>query len=44
MSDQQQSPATSGRRVQVKRRRSRREAFVDTTVTDSWPPRLNTAL
>jgi hypothetical protein len=45
MSDQPKPPAGTGtRRIQVSRRRPRREAFVDTTLTDSWPPRLNTAL
>jgi hypothetical protein len=45
MSDQSKSPtATGARRIQVSRRRPRREAFVDTTLTNSWPPRLNTAL
>jgi hypothetical protein len=33
-----------GRRIQVKRRPRRREVFEDTTLTDSWPPRLNTNL
>jgi hypothetical protein len=45
MSDQSTSPAPTGaRRTQVTRRRPRREAFTDTTLTDTWPPRLNTAL
>jgi hypothetical protein len=45
MSDQSKTPTTAGtRRVQLTRRRSRREAYADTTLTDSWPPRLNTAL
>jgi len=36
--------ALVGRRIQLTRRPRRREALPDTTVTDSWPPRLNTAL
>jgi hypothetical protein len=46
MSDQStKSPTPAGtRRIQVTRRRQRREAFPDMTLTDSWPPRLNTAL
>jgi hypothetical protein len=36
--------STPGRRIQLKRRLRSREAYVDTTVTDSWPPRLNTQL
>ncbi len=45
MSDQSKTPAPAGaRRIQVTRRHSRREAYLDTTVTDSWPPRLNTTL
>ncbi len=36
--------ARVGSRIQVARRRRRREARLDTTVTDSWPPRLNTEL
>ncbi|HEY2950052.1 MAG TPA: hypothetical protein VGJ53_16925 [Micromonosporaceae bacterium] len=45
MSDQSKTPTTVGaRRVQITRRRPRRETYADTTLTDSWPPRLNTAL
>jgi hypothetical protein len=45
MSDQPKFPTPAGaRRIQVTRRRPRRELFPDTTLTDSWPPRLNTAL
>jgi hypothetical protein len=45
MSDQSTGPAPTGaRRIQVTRRRPRREAFTDTTLTNTWPPRLNTAL
>jgi hypothetical protein len=45
MSDQSKTPAPAGaRRIQVTRRPARREAYPDTTLTDSWPPRLNTAL
>jgi len=36
--------AVVGRRIQVTRRPRRHETFPDTTVTDSWPPRLNTTL
>jgi hypothetical protein len=34
----------AARRVQVTRRRPRRVVPADTTLTDSWPPRLNTSL
>jgi hypothetical protein len=45
MSDQSKSPAPTGaRQIQVTRRRTRRETYPDTTLTDSWPLRLNTAL
>jgi hypothetical protein len=45
VSDQSKSPAPAvARRIQVTRRRPRRELLPDTTLTDSWPPRLNTAL
>ncbi|HYS41251.1 MAG TPA: hypothetical protein VEO01_37025 [Pseudonocardiaceae bacterium] len=37
-------PNAAGRRVMVSRRPKRREVLPDTTLTDSWPPRLNTAL
>jgi hypothetical protein len=37
-------PQATARRIQVTRRPRRRETFPDTTVTESWPPRLNTAL
>jgi hypothetical protein len=39
-------PAAAGRRsqVQITRRPRRRELDADTTLTDSWPPRLNTKL
>jgi hypothetical protein len=40
MSDQSSTP----RRIQVTRRRPRREVPPDTTLTETWPPRLNTAL
>ncbi len=33
-----------GRRIRVTRRPGRHEQFPDTSLTDSWPPRLNTAL
>jgi hypothetical protein len=36
--------ARVGNRIRVARRPRRREVLVDTTVTDSWPPRLNTEL
>jgi hypothetical protein len=36
--------AVVGRRIQLTRRARRLETLPDTTVTDSWPPRLNTAL
>ncbi|HEV2374758.1 MAG TPA: hypothetical protein VGS19_21670 [Streptosporangiaceae bacterium] len=36
--------ATRRRQVQVTRRPRRREEYSDTTLTDTWPPRLNTAL
>ncbi len=32
------------RRVQLVRRRPQRDPSPDTTLTDSWPPRLNTSL
>jgi len=35
---------TTGRRIRVTRRPQRRDAYPDTTVTESWPPRLNKAL
>jgi hypothetical protein len=35
---------TAARRIQVTRRRPRRDEYTDATLTDSWPPRLNTAL
>jgi hypothetical protein len=38
-----QTPAGS-RRIQATRRPRRRETYADTTLTDTWPPRLNTAL
>jgi hypothetical protein len=45
MNSQLSQPNSSGvRRIQVVRRVRRREAFVDTTVTETWPPRLNTKL
>ena len=44
MSDQSKTPSTGARRIQISRRRPTRETYVDTTLTDSWPPRLNTAL
>jgi hypothetical protein len=44
MNAQSQSPRAVGRRIQLTRRPQRRQSFPDTTVTDSWPPRLNTAL
>ena len=44
MSDQSKPPTPASSRIQVTRRRPRRETFPDTTLTDSWPPRLNTAL
>jgi hypothetical protein len=45
MSDQSKTPTTTAaRRVQITRRHPRRETYVDNTLTDSWPPRLNTAL
>ena len=45
MSNQQTDETqTIGRRIQIKRRPRRREVFEDTTLTDSWPPRLNTSL
>ena len=43
MSDQSNTPTAGARRIQVTRR-PRRETYHDTTLTDSWPPRLNTAL
>jgi hypothetical protein len=45
MNTESKSPTPAGaRRIQVTRRHPRREAFADTTLTDTWPPRLNTAL
>jgi len=44
MSDQSNTPTAGARRIRVTRRRPRRETYHDTTLTDSWPPRLNTAL
>jgi hypothetical protein len=45
MSDQSTtSHHVTARRIQVTRRRPRRPVSPDTTLTDSWPPRLNTAL
>jgi hypothetical protein len=44
MSDQSKTPTASARRIRIGRRRPRPEAYPDTTLTDSWPPRLNTAL
>jgi hypothetical protein len=35
---------TADRRIRVQRRPRRREVYDDTTVTDSWPPRLNIKL
>jgi hypothetical protein len=37
-------PKVAGRRIQVRRRPGCHEPVPDTTVTDSWPPRLNLAL
>ena len=37
-------PAAGVRRVRVARRPRRHEALPDTTLTDTWPMRLNTAL
>jgi hypothetical protein len=34
----------AGRRIHTTRSRRRAVVFEDTTLTDSWPPRLNTAL
>lgn len=42
MSDKPNVPATATvRRVQVVRRPRRRKVYSDTTLTTSWPPRLN---
>jgi hypothetical protein len=45
MSDKPNVPVTATvRRVQVVRRPRRREVYADTTLTTSWPPRLNKSL
>jgi hypothetical protein len=45
MSDQAKTTRpVAARRIQLTRRRPRRDASPDTTLTDSWPPRLNTSL
>jgi hypothetical protein len=45
MSEQNsRQPGTAGRRIQVVRRPQRRTTFPDTTVTETWPPRLNKEL
>jgi hypothetical protein len=35
---------TAGRRIRVVRRPQRRASYPDTTLTESWPPRLNKEL
>jgi hypothetical protein len=37
-------PTAVRRRTQLVRRPVRRKPLRDTTITDSWPPRLNTAI
>lgn len=44
MSNRPNHEAKTVRRIQVTRRPRRREVLPDTTLTDSWPPRLNTQL
>jgi hypothetical protein len=44
MSQQPSGAGTVARRVQVKRRPVRRATQPDTTLTDTWPPRLNKEL
>jgi hypothetical protein len=45
MSEQERrQPGTAGRRIRVARRPQRRATYPDTTVTESWPPRLNKEL
>jgi hypothetical protein len=45
MSEQpSRQPGTAGRRIQVTRRPQRRPTYPDTTLTETWPPRLNKEL
>jgi hypothetical protein len=44
MSEQPSRSGTVARRIQVKRRPTRRAPQPDTTLTDTWPPRLNKEL
>jgi hypothetical protein len=45
MSEQPSRQAgTARRRIQVTRRPQRHATYPDTTVTDTWPPRLNKEL
>jgi len=44
MSEQPSGAGTVARRIQVKRRPARRAVQPDTTLTDTWPPRLNKEL
>jgi hypothetical protein len=45
MNDQPQRKAEYSRhRMQLSRGSRRRRTYLDTTVTDTWPPRLNTKL
>ncbi len=44
MSEQPSRAGTVARRIQVKRRPARRAVQPDTTLTDTWPPRLNKEL
>lgn len=44
MTSTSKSRPTATGRVLATRSRRRQRLYVDTTLTDSWPPRLNTAL
>jgi len=44
MSEQPSRAGTVARRIQVKRRPACRAVAPDTTLTDTWPPRLNKEL